>query len=70
MGVEMHVLGGQKEFASSTLFSTDSAVSKFGGIALPSSKNFEFANLNCANGLDGRGVTCSSRVLLENQLVK
>ena len=58
MGVDMPVLGGQKEFSSSSLFTTDCAVAKFSGIALASSKKFEFANLNCASGLDGRGVVC------------
>ncbi|KAI3468200.1 hypothetical protein Pfo_024863 [Paulownia fortunei] len=56
MGVDMPVLGGQKEFASSSLFSTDCAVARFKGTQLSSSNNFQYANLNCASGLDGRGV--------------
>lgn len=58
MGVDMPVLGGQREFASSNLFSTDCAVARFRGTQLSSTKNFQHANLNCASGLDGRGVVC------------
>ncbi|XP_057799742.1 uncharacterized protein LOC131015378 [Salvia miltiorrhiza] len=58
MGVSMPVLGGQREFASSNLFSTDCAIARFKGIQLSSSNNFQHANLNCAGGLDGRGVVC------------
>lgn len=57
MGVVMPVLGGDKEFASSSLFATDCAVARFSG-QLPSSKNLEYANLDCGSGMDGRGVVC------------
>ena len=59
MGVSMPVLGGQREFASSSLFSTDCDVARFKGTQLmSSSNNFQHASLNCASGLDGRGVVC------------
>ncbi|KAH8497974.1 hypothetical protein H0E87_017037 [Populus deltoides] len=60
MGVLMPVLGGEKEFASSNIFATDCAVARFSGQhpSSNSSENFEFANLHCASGIDGRGVVC------------
>lgn len=61
MGIEMPVLGGEKKFASSNLFSTDCAVARFSGstTALESSaKKFEYENLKCVSGLNGRGVVC------------
>ncbi|XP_042038827.1 uncharacterized protein LOC121784694 [Salvia splendens] len=59
MGISMPVLGGQREFASSNLFSTDCDVARFKGTQLmSSSNNFQHASLNCANGLDSRGVVC------------
>ncbi|KAJ6897036.1 hypothetical protein NC651_023043 [Populus alba x Populus x berolinensis] len=60
MGVLMPVLGGEKEFASSNIFATDCAAARFSGQhpSSNSSENFEFANLHCASGIDGRGVVC------------
>lgn len=58
MGIDMPVLGGDKEFSSSGLFSTDCAVARFNGTPFASSKNVEYADLECASGLDGRGVVC------------
>ncbi|PIN00279.1 hypothetical protein CDL12_27216 [Handroanthus impetiginosus] len=58
MGVDMPVLGGRKEFSSSGLFSTDCAVARFKGTQSSSLINFQYANLKCASGLDGRGVVC------------
>ncbi|XP_011082233.1 uncharacterized protein LOC105165055 [Sesamum indicum] len=58
MGVDMPVLGGRREFASSGLFSTDCAVARFKGTQLSSANNFQYSNLHCASGLDGRGVVC------------
>ncbi|KAL8537234.1 hypothetical protein ACS0TY_012418 [Phlomoides rotata] len=58
MGVDMPVLGGQVEFASSSLVSTDCAVASFKGTQLSSSNSFQYANLKCSSGLDGRGVVC------------
>ncbi|KAL6341895.1 hypothetical protein AAG906_038140 [Vitis piasezkii] len=63
MGVAMPILGGEKEFASSGLFTTDCAVARFSG-RFPSGddayslEKFEYANLNCVSGIDGRGVVC------------
>ncbi|KAA8544225.1 hypothetical protein F0562_022237 [Nyssa sinensis] len=57
MSVAMPVLGGDKEFASSSFFATDCAVARFSG-HFNSSQSFEYANLNCGSGLDGRGVFC------------
>ncbi|KAL6533943.1 hypothetical protein OROHE_013776 [Orobanche hederae] len=58
MGVDMPVLGGEREFASSSIFSTDCAVARFQGTQLSSSNDFGYGNLKCASGLDGRGVVC------------
>ncbi|CAI9093546.1 OLC1v1029067C1 [Oldenlandia corymbosa var. corymbosa] len=58
MGVNMPVLGGNKEFASSNIFSTDCAVARFMGTSSASADNFEYENLNCASRLDGSGVVC------------
>lgn len=58
MGVDMPVLGGNKEFSSSNLFSTDCEVARFSGIPFDSSTNVEYANLDCASGLGGNGVVC------------
>lgn len=60
MGVLMPVLGGEKEFASSNLFSIDCAASRFSGHFSKgnSTTKFEFGNLNCASGMEGRGVVC------------
>ncbi|KAJ0084112.1 hypothetical protein Patl1_30448 [Pistacia atlantica] len=60
MGVDMPVLGGEKEFALSSLFSTDCAAPRFvGEFALTNSPQtyFEYANLNCSR-IDSRGVIC------------
>ncbi|KAF7120299.1 hypothetical protein RHSIM_Rhsim13G0107900 [Rhododendron simsii] len=58
MGVLMPVVGGAKEFASSTLFSSDCAVAKFTG-GLNSSESFGYGSMDCAStGMDGRGVVC------------
>ncbi|KAK9279251.1 hypothetical protein L1049_012929 [Liquidambar formosana] len=60
VGVAMPVLGGEKKFGTSRLFATDCAVTQFTGHVAggDSSKNYEYANLNCASGMDGRGVVC------------
>ncbi|XP_019264404.1 PREDICTED: uncharacterized protein LOC109242035 [Nicotiana attenuata] len=60
MGSEMPVLGGEKEFSSSDLFSTDCAVSRFSGTQIDGSseEEFDYADLKCASGMDGKGVVC------------
>lgn len=62
MGVSMPVLGGEREFASSGLFSTDCAASRFigqlGRLRNSTTSGFEYTNLSCASGEDGRGVVC------------
>uniref|UniRef100_A0A803N282 Root cap n=1 Tax=Chenopodium quinoa TaxID=63459 RepID=A0A803N282_CHEQI len=59
MGVAMPVLGGEKEFHSSSIFATDCAVARFNGSGIESSEeSIEFADLNCASGFSGRGVVC------------
>ncbi|KAF8009302.1 hypothetical protein BT93_J0336 [Corymbia citriodora subsp. variegata] len=60
MGVAMPVLGGEKKFASSGLFTTDCAASRFIGHLAPrnSVESFEYADLECAGGVEGRGVVC------------
>jgi len=59
MGVAMPVLGGEKEFSSSSLFATDCAVARFNAKSIEkSSEGAEFVDLNCATGLSGPGVVC------------
>lgn len=59
MGVEMPVLGGEKEFASSSLFSTDCAVAQFNGRSDSSINVVELSDdLNCASRIGGRGIVC------------
>ncbi|KAF5744831.1 hypothetical protein HS088_TW07G00411 [Tripterygium wilfordii] len=61
VGVLMPVMGGQKEFSSSSLFSTDCAVAHYTGqdLGANSYDNIEYANLDCASSaLGGRGVVC------------
>ncbi|XP_019165139.1 PREDICTED: tyrosine-protein phosphatase non-receptor type 23-like [Ipomoea nil] len=59
MGVAMPVIGGDKEFASSSLFADDCAVSKFnGGRKGSSSSVLELPTMKCKSGIYGRGVVC------------
>ncbi|XP_060211251.1 uncharacterized protein LOC132638348 [Lycium barbarum] len=61
MGIDMPVLGGEKEFSSSGIFSTDCAVSRFSGtyqLDHGSKEDIEYADLKCASGMDGKGVVC------------
>jgi len=52
MGVAMPVLGGEREFSTSSLFATDCAVARFRGKGNEKSQDqgLEFADLNCATG--------------------
>lgn len=60
MGVAMPVVGGEREFASSSLFATDCYVSNFkGGLnEASSSMSLELPSLSCGSGMDGKGVVC------------
>ena len=64
MGVAMPVLGGDKEFATSSLFAADCEVARFNGEFANKDnsslnlQNLEFMNMNCDSGIDGRGVVC------------
>ncbi|PON60492.1 Root cap [Parasponia andersonii] len=59
MGVAMPVLGGEREFAASSLFAADCAVARFDGkFAKGYGGSEEFVGMNCASGMDGRGVVC------------
>lgn len=58
MGVAMPVLGGDKEFASSSLFATDCAVARFSGEET-SLEAVAYANMNCGSDyLGAQGVVC------------
>ncbi|OVA05972.1 Root cap [Macleaya cordata] len=57
MGISMPVMGGDKKFVTSSLFANDCAVTRFTGSGA-SSEMAEYASLNCASGMDGRGVVC------------
>lgn len=60
MGVAMPVLGGEKEFASSSLFATDCTVARFEGHFSQDdiSGKPDIGSMNCGSGMDGRGVVC------------
>ncbi|KAJ7967502.1 Root cap/late embryogenesis-like protein [Quillaja saponaria] len=64
IGANMPVMGGHKEFESSSLFATDCAVARFVSnnnmvsnteTAL---EGLELPSLSCASGMDGQGVVC------------
>ncbi|WOG85021.1 hypothetical protein DCAR_0104207 [Daucus carota subsp. sativus] len=62
MGVSMPVLGGNKEFATSSLFATDCSVGLFKGSQRnsheASSLALELPSLTCGSHQNGRGVIC------------
>ncbi|KAK2991563.1 hypothetical protein RJ640_016598 [Escallonia rubra] len=60
MGVSMPVMGGEKMFATSSLFATDCSVARFksGHDYDASSLSLELPSLSCSSGMDGRGVVC------------
>ncbi|KAK6926622.1 Root cap [Dillenia turbinata] len=60
MGVSMPVLGGNKEFSSSSLFATDCEVAQFKGHFNSTTKadQIEYPRVNCSSGMDGIGVVC------------
>ncbi|OMO74005.1 Root cap [Corchorus capsularis] len=60
IGAKMPVMGGYRDFHTSSLFATDCAVARFTGssegdaLMMPS----EMPGLNCGSGIGGRGVVC------------
>ncbi|XP_056687339.1 uncharacterized protein [Spinacia oleracea] len=61
MGVANPVLGGEKEFQSSSMFATDCAAARYNGnwnYGSYSYQRIKYADLNCASGTSGRGVVC------------
>ena len=59
MGVAMPLMGGEREFAVSSLFTADCAVARFDGkFAKRNDGSEEYAGVNCGSGMDGRGVVC------------
>lgn len=64
IGAKMPVMGGDKEFKTSSLFDTDCAVARFKGIDGSASgeeaplETSELPSLNCASGLGDQGVVC------------
>ncbi|XP_050209960.1 uncharacterized protein LOC126660471 [Mercurialis annua] len=61
IGAKMPVLGGNKEFQTSSLVAPDCAVARFAGVngnANGFRQGLELASLSCASGIDGHGVVC------------
>ncbi|GLU09180.1 hypothetical protein SLE2022_260530 [Rubroshorea leprosula] len=59
IGAKMPVMGGDRKFETSSLFSTDCAVARFSGSHDDDYfKNLELPGLSCASGVDGQGVVC------------
>lgn len=61
MGANMPIMGGDSEFETSNIFSTDCAVAKFRGTndsKFNSLDALELPSKNCASGMDGQGVVC------------
>ncbi|GMN37712.1 hypothetical protein TIFTF001_007067 [Ficus carica] len=63
VGVKMPVMGGDREFKTSSLFASDCAIARFkGGVGDGDGGSLEglelLPSLSCSSGLDGRGVVC------------
>lgn len=63
VGVKMPVMGGDREFKTSSLFASDCAVARFKGSVGDKDgdsfeSNLELPSLSCSSGLDGQGVVC------------
>lgn len=63
MGIAMPVMGGDREFESSSLFATDCSVARFLGghssnIVQGSGLGLNLPSLSCGSGMDGEGVVC------------
>jgi hypothetical protein len=53
----MPVMGGDKDFETSSLFAADCAVARFGG-SDRGGASMEGMELSCASGMEGQGVVC------------
>ncbi|PQM42675.1 uncharacterized protein Pyn_16131 [Prunus yedoensis var. nudiflora] len=64
IGANMPVMGGDREFETSSLFATDCAIASFNGGSVGSGseanylEGLELPRLSCASGMDGQGVVC------------
>ncbi|XP_074328436.1 uncharacterized protein LOC141666344 [Apium graveolens] len=62
MGASMPVIGGDKEFATSSLFATDCSVALFKGSQSNDnavlSSGLELPSLRCSSNINGKGVIC------------
>ncbi|KAL6270482.1 hypothetical protein ACE6H2_027393 [Prunus campanulata] len=64
IGANMPVMGGDREFETSSLFATDCAIASFNGGSVGSGseanslESLELPSLSCASGMDGQGVVC------------
>ncbi|BFG41912.1 hypothetical protein CerSpe_281860 [Prunus speciosa] len=64
IGANMPVMGGDREFETSSLFATDCAIASFNGGSVGSGseanylEGLELPSLSCASGMDGQGVVC------------
>lgn len=57
--VSMPVMGGEREYASSSIFAMDCLASRFVGAQEETSlPTMELASMNCGSGMNGRGVVC------------
>jgi hypothetical protein len=53
----MPVMGGDKDFETSSLFATDCAVARFDG-SDGGAAYLDGLELSCASGIEGQGVVC------------
>ncbi|XP_021857629.2 uncharacterized protein, partial [Spinacia oleracea] len=59
IGVAMPIMGGDREYASSSIFATDCLASKFdGGLEETSLQTMDHASIKCASGMNGQAVVC------------
>ncbi|CAN1134436.1 Microtubule-actin cross-linking factor 1, isoforms 6/7 [Linum perenne] len=61
VGAKMAVMGGEREFATSSLFTADCAASRFvgsGGAEESEMAGIYLPSLKCESGIDGQGVVC------------
>ncbi|XP_050209957.1 uncharacterized protein LOC126660469 [Mercurialis annua] len=61
IGAKMPVMGGNKEFQTSSLVAPDCSVARFAGVngnADEFMQGLELPSLSCASGIDGHGVVC------------